>query len=150
MEYYDYENLGRNKFQELCNSYGFGIEFTRNRYDNLDGFFYYGSYRGAVEIKNRFSNYSSWKIDVHKYYAMEEELINGRSNSGCFAFFYNDELWLYDFIEVKKWKESNGTCTMRARGTTYGNSPYVEKEVLDLPKNIAIHYKKLNNTWTKC
>lgn len=129
------ENKGRKKFIEVVkkNPLIYDLNFTNNAYDNVDAYFWFKGKKYAVEIKDRYSYYSEWSIEVLKYEKMKELIEKGYIQSGYFCIFYEDTCYLYDFNTIEECYKEFGISDMRARKTTMGNSDYTIKKVITLP-----------------
>lgn len=129
------ENKGREKFKEVVkqNPLIYDLNFTDNAYDNVDAYFWFKGKKYAVEIKDRYSFYSSWNIEVLKYNSMESLMKSGKIDGYYFAVFYEDTCYLYDINTIEKCYNDFGISDMRARKTTMGNSEYTIKKVITLP-----------------
>ena len=133
------ENKGRVKFENVCkkNSGIYNLEFTTNPYDNIDAYFWYNGKKYAVEIKDRYSFYNSWNIEVLKYNSMRSQIESGSIGGGYFAVFYKNTCYLYDFGTIEKCYNDFGVSDMRARKTTMSESEYTIKKVITLPIDMA-------------
>lgn len=135
------ENKGREKFKEVVkqNPLIYDLNFTDNAYDNVDAYFCFKGKKYAVEIKDRYSYYSEFNVEVLKYDSMEFLMKSGKIDGYYFAVFYKDTCYLYDFNTIEKCYKEFGISDMRARKTTMGNSDYTIKKVITLPtKNAKI------------
>lgn len=133
------ENKGREKFKEVVkqNPLIYDLNFTEDAYNNVDAYFWFKGKKYAVEIKDRYSYYSEWSIEILKYEKLKELIEKGDIKSGYFAIFYKDTCYLYDFNIIEECYKEFGIGTMYARKTTMGNSDYTIKKVITLPTSKA-------------
>lgn len=129
------ENKGREKFKEVIkqNPLIYDLNFTEDAYNNIDAYFWYKEKKYAVEIKDRYSYYNEFNVEVLKYDSMESLMKSGEIDGYYFAIFYKDTCYLYDFNTIEECYKEFGIGTMWARKTTMGNSDYTIKKVITLP-----------------
>lgn len=133
------ENKGREKFREIVkqNPLILNLEFTDDAYNNVDAYFWFKGKKYAVEIKDRYTFYSSFNIEVLKYNSMESLMKSGEIDGYYFAVFYKDTCYLYDHNTIKKCYEDFGISEMRAKKTTMRDSEFTIKKVISLPTDRA-------------
>lgn len=144
------EQIGRSIFQTLADQIGWQVQFTEEEYNPIDLHLQVKGYTASGEIKNRAKTaikFQTHIITLHKL----RYLIKDNSNFALFINIIGDDIFIYDCNKLarlikegkikpyQKWLPDKNVA-----GTAYH-----QEKVIEVDRNIAIHFQKENDQWTR-
>ena len=146
------EQIGRSIFQELADQIGWQVQFTEEEFNPIDLHLTINkneqTYTASGEIKNRAKSaikYNTHIITLHKLRYLTKD------NSDC-AIFINiigDDIFIYDCKKIVSMIKEGiiKPYEMRLPNQNVVGTGYHKELVVEVDRNMAIHFQKENNNW---
>lgn len=148
------EQLGRNIFQTLANQKNWQVEYTKEKFNPIDLHLKVIKNGQVItasgEIKNRDKSaikYRTHIITLHKIKA----LIKDRQTYALFINIIGDDIFIYNCKNIAKQIISGKLKPYQKRLPNYNvvGTDYHYEAVVEVDKNKALHYKKIDDKWIR-
>lgn len=150
------EQIGRSIFQTLADQKGWQVQFTEEEYNPIDLHLQVTEhkngqiYTASGEIKNRAKTaikFQTHIITLHKL----RYLIKDNSNFALFINIIGDDIFIYDCYKLARLIKEDKIKPYQKwlPDKNVAGTAYHQEKVIEVDRNIAIHFQKENDQWTR-
>lgn len=143
------EQHGRNLFKSIldqCNITDY--KFTKYQYAPVDCYAKFGNNLAEIEIKVRSKLYNTLFIELTKYKSMKQILHKHKIKYALYVNFVDNRCYIFNLRNITR-KNGCYITNILANKYTAIDSNKVNKQMIEIPVNLATVLEYKDNKWTK-
>ena len=150
------EQLGRRIFQQLADQKDWKVDFTKEQFNPIDLHLALKCSDGVTrtcsgEIKNRSTSALKYKTHIITIHKLKALIKDKKSQCAIFINIFGDDIFIYDYKKLVRLILNKQITPYYKRLPNFNvaGTDYHWEKVIEVNRDNAIHYKKIENKWIK-